>query len=401
MKIVQINETCGTGSIGRLSLDLSMYLKDKGNDVLFVYTNDKSNYYNSYRTGSSIENKFHAVFSRITGLQGYFSYFSTKRLIRKLKKMAPDIIHIHNLHSNYINLKVLFDYCTKYKIKTVATLHDSWLFTGKCTYYVPAKCQKWKSTCGSCPLLHKDNVNPTFFFDRTHKCLLDKKDMIEKIPNFIGVGVSNWVTNDAKESLVLHSKKIITIYNWVDESIFKYRENNKRELLGIEKKKCVLMVSSILSIHKGYREMCYLAEKLSDEYVIIYIGNNKHNYAIPQNVIHIEHTSNACELAEYYSMADVCVNTTLYETFGMVTVESLFCGTPVIIYGNTGSKELVNDDCGIVVDQTKGYEEIKKTVEKICSREILFDRSKIRKIMHERFNREKLLGEYLALYESK
>lgn len=396
MRIVQINETCGTGSIGRLSLELSDFAKKQGHDVLFVYANGKALFEKTYHIGNVIDHKLHAILSRITGLQGYFSRLSTILLIYRLKKFKPDIVHLENLHSNYINLKIFFRFLQEYDIPMIITLHDSWIYTGKCTYYVPAKCNKWMDCCGNCPLLYIDNTNPTVLFDKTKKMITDKRNLIKAIPRVGVVGVSDWIVKEAARSSVLNGKKIRTIYNWIDQDIFKYRDSDWRNKLGINGKKCVIMVAERMEVKKGYNELIYLAENLPDVYLIVFVGRSDKRHKLPSNIIHIDHTNNAIELSELYSMADVCVNTTQYESFGMVTIESMACGTPVIVYGNTASKELVDLECGAVISQQKGMKEILNAVMRIC--ENGYDRFEIMSRTHKKFGRDRSLFKYIEFY---
>lgn len=399
MRIVFINDTYGTGSIGRLSKEIADELIRQGHNVLFFYAQGHSNEMYCKKICNRNSQRIHALLSRITGLQGYFSINSTINLIRVLNEFRPDIVHLHNLHSNYINLKILTNFLKQYSIPTILTLHDCWFFTGKCTYYVAANCKKWMTGCGKCPLLHRDNVNPSFFFDTTHKCLTDKEKWIASLNNLVVVGVSDWITNEARKS-IYKGKRICRIYNWIDQKLFSYKKSNLREQHGVSNKKMILMVSSGLSEKKGYNEMIYLSKNLSTEYQLFYIGRNKQKLFIPDNVIHIEHTDNVNQLAEYYSSADVCVNTTLYETFGMVTIEAMSCGTPVIVYNNTASPELVGNGCGVVVNQDDGMDSIINAIKEIET----WDRdvTRLKCIMHTKslFNREQLIQEYINIYKS-
>ncbi|MCH5203688.1 MAG: glycosyltransferase [Oscillospiraceae bacterium] len=399
MRIVQINETCGTGSIGRLSLELSEYAENKGHTVLFAHSSKSGGFHNSYRIGNTLDHKLHALLSRLTGLQGYFSFLSTKRFIRRMKEFKPDIVHLENLHSNYINLPLLFKYLADEKIATVITLHDCWFFTGKCTYFVPAGCEKWQSSCGKCPLLHIDNVNRTYFFDRTKKCLRDKKKWYDGVEKLLAVGVSEWITKEAEKS-ILSGHRLVKINNWADRDIFKPRGSSVKERFGIENKKMVLMVSANLSEKKGYGVMLKLSEALDDSYRIVVVGRNISKLDIPENVIHIDHTDNAEQLAEYYSAADVCVNTTKYETFGMVTAEAISCGTPVIVYNNTASPELVGEGCGIVVEEEDGVGAVVRAIERITSEGKEKYRRSCEEYSAKAFSKEKQLDAYMEVYKS-
>lgn len=399
MRIVQINDTYGTGSIGRLSKNISDILIKEKNKVLFLYAQGNADKKYCVKISSPLLQKIHALLSRLTGLQGYFSFFSTLKTVKTLREFKPDVVHLHNLHSNYINLKLLGKYLKRDNIGTVITLHDCWMFTGKCTYYIPANCKKWKEGCGKCPLLHKDNVNPTLFFDTTRRCLIDKKKWIASLDNLAIVGVSDWVTNEARQS-IYKNKKLYRIYNWIDQDVFFYRKGDLRNKMELVNEKIILMVSSSLSVKKGYHEMLFLAKNLPSEYQLIYIGRNSQNLSIPKNVIHIEHTDDAAQLAEYYSTADVCVNTTLYETFGMVTVESMSCGTPVVVYNNTASPELVSEGCGVIVNQSDGMGKIIEAIEIIVS----WDRGKTREkcinYAQQTFNEIDAVKAYMDVYKS-
>ena len=93
-----------------------------------------------------------------------------------------------------------------------------------------------------------------------------------------------------------------------------------------------------------------LSGRLSGEYKVILIGLSKKQIkSLPENIIGLERTSSAEELAEYYSMADVFVNATLEDNFPTTNLEALACGTPVITFNTGGSPESVDESCGQVV----------------------------------------------------
>ena len=95
-------------------------------------------------TGNLIENKINSFLGRITGLYSCFSSIPTLHFLRKVKKLNPDIIHFHNLHSSNLSLPLLFSFIKKRKGKVIWTLHDCWAFTGHCPYFDMIGCDKWK-----------------------------------------------------------------------------------------------------------------------------------------------------------------------------------------------------------------------------------------------------------------
>ena len=397
MKVAQINAVCGIASTGRTSVELALGLEERGHSSHVFYSYGKNTYPHASRIGNTLDRKLHAVLSRLTGLQGYFSYLPTQRLIRQLKRYQPDVVHLRNLHSNYIHLGALLKYLSKADIPTVITLHDCWFYTGKCTYYVSADCKKWQEQCGSCPLLHIDTVNPTFFFDTTRKCLADKKKWLSAIPRLAVVGVSQWVTQEVSNGSILADRKPVTIYNWIDFDTFHPRESDLRKKLALENRFVILVVASTISQIKCLNEIKAIAANMPENWAIVAIGETTE--PLPENVIHIPQTSNAGTLAEYYSMADVCLNTTLYETFGKVTVESMCCGTPVVVYRNTASPELVEDGCGEIVEQALGMGAVMGALQKVeAAGKERYTNICLEKA-HQRFSKDHGVDAYIALYE--
>ena len=98
-------------------------------------------------------------------------------------------------------------------------------------------------------------------------------------------------------------------------------------------------------------------------------------------------------------MADVCLNTTLYETFGKVTVESMCCGTPVIVYRNTASPELVEDGCGEIVEQEQGMDAVMAALKKVESAGKAYYSTACLESVRRRFSKETGVDAYIRLYE--
>ena len=151
MKIVQINAVYGFGSTGIIVQDLQKLCQDNRIECIVAYSQSKRRVENGYHLGNLLSNKIHALLSRISGKQGYFSICSTLRFLKFLDKYQPDIIHLHNLHGCYINVPMLLRYVAKKSIKVVVTLHDCWFYTGGCSHYTSAGCTKWLNGSGNCP----------------------------------------------------------------------------------------------------------------------------------------------------------------------------------------------------------------------------------------------------------
>ena len=199
MKVLQINAVYNLSSTGRTTTELHLAMLNKGIDSYVAYSKtNKPGDARLYHIGSPLDVKLHGLFSRISGEQAYFSHIATKKLIKHIDAVSPDVVHLRNLHGNYINFPMLMDYLAKKDIAVVVTFHDFWFITGKCVHFTESRCDKWQYGCGNCPNL-KDG-NPTWFFDRTEKLLRDKTELFGEINRLALIGVSNYVTNEVKKS---------------------------------------------------------------------------------------------------------------------------------------------------------------------------------------------------------
>lgn len=390
MRILQINAVYEILSTGRNVKEIHEYLLKHGEKSYIACPELKINSENFYRIGNKAEHKMHAVLSRLTGLQGYYSKRATRKLLKHIKKIKPDVILLHNLHSNYINFIELLEGVSNLKIPVIFILHDCWFFTGKCVHYSEDNCFGWKSLCGGkCPALKKGNIS--WFFDKSRKMISDKKKVYQILTDYAVVGVSKWVTEDAKKSILKNAEKFRCIYNWIDLDIFKFDEGGleKRKKYRIEDKFIILGVAAKWNEQKGISIFTEIADLLGEDSVIVLVGESD-KIMKKNNIINIERTDSVSELVSWYSAADVLLNPSLQETFGKTTAEALSCGLPVVGYQKTATIELIGTDgsCGIAVNTLNAGDYLKAVIlikekgkahyKHACRKraELLFDRDK-------------------------
>lgn len=395
MKVLQVNAVNGILSTGRNCLEIAEFLNEKGIECYTAYSTGVHTS-NSFCISTQAECKYHALMSRITGLQGYWSPLSTRNLLKKIEHINPDIVHLNNLHANYISLTHLLRYLAEHDIATVLTLHDCWFYTGKCTHYTSIACNKWQTGCTGCQKLKDDNKS--WFFDRTSKMWNEKKVLFQNIPRLAVIGVSDWITNEAKKSFLSKARIIRRIYNWIDLSIFRQLDRDRIKLkLGFLGYKIILGVSSEWSAQKGLYHFVELAKLLNDNEKIVLIGNCP-DIPLPKNILSIPATSNLLELAEYYNAADVFLQLSEEETFGKVVAEALACGIPVISIDSTANGELVDNKCGILLNDNKA-ENIINAVHIIESYGANHYKLPCRVFAEHHFNMNDRIQDYLDLYK--
>jgi len=398
MKILQINAVAQFGSTGRTCKELAQYMNTQTEHRCYTaFSVGEADEY-SYHIGSGMDTKIHGLLSRLTGKQAHFSKGATKDLIRWMKQLQPDVVHLRNLHANYIHFPMLMKYLAKEDIPTVITLHDCWFFTGKCCHYTVTGCDRWQTGCHHCPRLKKDNAS--WIVDATRQLWNEKKALFEAIPRLAVTGVSGWITDEAKKSYLKCAKRIERIYNWIDLDTFApvpTAQQTRDEMLPAGKK-MVLGVASGWSNAKGLDAFLSLAQKLGEEYVICLVGAMPEGVQLPDNLYHIPSTDSAQKLAELYTMADVFVTLSAEESFGKVSAEALACGTPVVCYDSTANKELVGDGCGEVLASGE-LEAMERAIRRICLADKEAYTQTCRQFAYANFKKEDRIRDYLLLYE--
>ena len=349
MKILQINAVGQTASTGRTCRELAEQLNTTTEHRCYTAFSVGTVDEYGYRIGGKWDAKLHGLFSRATGMQAHFSHLQTAKLLSYIDTLRPDVVHLRNLHANYIHFPMLLRFLARKDIPTVVTLHDCWMFTGKCCHYTVDGCYRWQTGCGNCPRLKKDNKS--WFVDATARLWREKKRLFEAIPRLVVTGVSQWTVDEARKSYLTCAKDIIRIYNWIDLDTFypKQISEQARQRYVQPGKKMVLGVASGWSEAKGLAGFLALADRLGEDYQICLVGSLAKDVALPEGMVHIQRTDSPTELAELYSMADVFVTMSPEETFGKVSAEALACGTPVVTFAVGGSCEMLNDSCGVSV----------------------------------------------------
>lgn len=391
MKIVQINAYCGVGSTGKICKSISEMLTDNGIENYILYTQRKNEYPLGIKYGgNAFYTRIQSLKSRLLGNNGFNSVADTRRLIKILDEVQPNIVHLHNLHAQNCNLKILFGYLKRNKIKIIWTFHDCWAFTAYCYYFDMIACEQWKNGCHSCKLGRKHS----WFMNKSTKTWNEKKKMIEGLDITV-VTPSKWLAEKVSHSF-FGRQKILVINNGIDLSLFKPKENDVREKYRIENKYMLLGVADLWDKRKGIDIFIQLSELLNEKFVIVLIGTNeKIDKVLPNNIISIHHTYNQDELVEFYSSADVFVNPTREEVLGLVNIEALACGTPVVTFDSGGSSECIDETCGIVVEKDN-IGDLCTAIYELCEKKSELSEACIERA--KRFDQCVKYSEYIELY---
>lgn len=353
----------------------------------------------SVKCGNGFFFWLHVALTTAFDLQGLGSILPTGKMIRILRKEKPDIIQLHNIHGYYLNYPMLFRYLKReYQGSVVWTLHDCWAYTGHCAFFTVG-CDRWKTGCHNCP--HEREYPWSLGLDNSSYNWRKKRESFQGVPRMTVVIPSEWIAGNVRQSF-LADYPVRVIPNGTDLSVFRPmigldeigpgdspddagRKGQERQKLyeryGIpEGSRILLGVASAWNERKGMQVFRELAKMLAgdsrqtvtpersfkesnelqketdgssecgSQYCIVLVGMNAaQRQSMPTNIVHIERTENRQELARLYSAAEVLINPSLEESFSMVTVESLACGTPVIALDTSAVKELVPENCGVIL----------------------------------------------------
>ena len=391
-RVLHINAVSGIKSTGRMCVEMAEYM-NANNIQTHIAHYSGSKYAKSYKISNFFDHKLHGLLARLTGLQGYYSIYSTRKLIAYIKKIKPQIVHLHNIHEGFLNTNMLLSYLAKNDIPTVITLHDCWFYTGRCCHYIQENCDGWKYKCNKCKYLK--SYYPSWFFDFAGKMYRDKELRLNRIHRLAVIGVSDWITSDAKESLLNDAKIIKRIYNWINTDLFNIGNREAiRKKLKLNEKFIILGVASEWNKDKNLQAFYELADVLLDDMIIVLIGTIK-NYKSNSKIINIKEINDVSELVKYYNAADVFVSLSKAESFGLVIIEALACGTPVIMTNNSSCHEIVQKKCGYI---TNSIEEIIYSINKIKKNGRKYYSNECRNFAVKNFNQSKQIEEYLKVY---
>lgn len=350
MNIVSIN-TCDYGSTGKIMLGIAQRARLQG---ISYYTFSrkwvKNNHpkQNHFFFGLGLLNVAHRIFGSLLGLSGFFSVTNTLILIKKIKSIKPSLIHLHNIHGNYICFPLLFYFVKKNKIPIVWTLHDCWSFTGRCPYFDIIKCSQWENGCRNCR--YPSKAYPQSYLNMSAKLWKIKYKCFTGLENCTIVTPSFWLANLVKKSF-LNYNAVKVINNGIDLSTFHPIESSFRKKYNLEEKKIILGVAFGWERRKGLDVFIELSKRFMDDYQIVLVGtNNKIDEKLPRSIMSLHRTHNQKELAEIYSSADVFVNPTREENYPTVNMEAIACGTPVVTFKTGGCAEILDESSGYVVE---------------------------------------------------
>lgn len=292
------------------------------------------------------------VLTYLDGRAGFHSVIPTRKLLRFLDEVKPDVVHLHNLHGYHINVEMLFEWLAAHDCQVRWTLHDCWAMTGHCAYFTYVKCAQWMTHCAyseKCPQLG------TYPETRSEKSCAwnfeNKRRVFTELPadRMTLITPSQWLADLVGKSF-LSKYPVEVVHNTIDRTVFKPTLSDFREMYGIGDRFMILGVASPWSERKGLADFVRLAHELdSKRYAIVLIGLAESQINELSSLLSAgPKIDGPEELAETYS-PDAFAHSGVEETCGLTAVEVPACGTTATVVEGTACAESADQGRSITV----------------------------------------------------
>ena len=274
-----------------------------------------------------------------------FRFPGTSRLLA-LPSQKPDIVHCHNLHGGYFDLRLL-PWLSR-QVPLILSLHDAWLLSGHCAHSFA--CERWKTGCGHCPDL---TIYPAIRQDATGENWRRKREIYARSRLYVSTP-SRWLMNKVEGSMLAPAVVDARVLpNGVDLSIYHPAEQQAaRAALGIPSEAKVLLTTGVMIHRNIWKDFSTLrqAVKMASEQLpgqdllLIVLGEDAPAERVDRvEICYVPYQKDPWKVARYYQAADIYVHAARADTFPTSVLEAMACGTPVVATAVGGILEQVEE----------------------------------------------------------
>ncbi len=400
-KILIINTTYSRGGAAKVAREIFEHISisRKYNVYFTCGRKEKTKNEKIFSFGNKIEFYLHAFLVRSLGIEGYGSYFSTRKLINFIKKEKFDLIHLHNLHGYYLNFFTLVDFLKSSKIPVIWTFHDEWPINPLSAYsYGCSHCKTGKGKCVN-NYTYPKTYNKMFLnlmFQRKRKAFASLEKLTIACP-------SSWLKERVKDSYLKNFNAIV-VPNGVDVNLFKPVDNKKelREKYDLPVNKKIVFFSAVgfKEKRKGINHVIEISRLLKNKNVL-FLGAGKGNIPNAENIYNFGYVSDKKTMADLYALSDIYIFPSLAEIMPLSVLEAMASGLPVVGFEIGPMKELISRKEGILT-QVNDSESLAESIKEILENNDLKEKMSFntREKVVNRFSLNKMIKEYESIYNN-
>jgi glycosyltransferase involved in cell wall biosynthesis len=329
VKILQVSMADRGGGAEAVALTLHRALRDAGHEATLAVGYRRTDEPGVVEIGGAGSRRGRALTNPgvlLDALRGREDFrFPASHQVLGLAPSPPDVVHVHNLHGGYFDLRVLPELARRARL--VATLHDAWLLTGHCAH--PFDSDGWLRGCGNCP--HLDTY-PALVRDGTAFNLARKRAIYGGLELAV-VTPSRWLMDMVERSVLAPAAtRREVIPNGVDLDLFRPAERREPSPVPI-----VVFAAQGGSANefKDFGTLQAALARLERSVELVALGDSP----VSQE-----------EVADWLRKADVYVHPSRADTFPSGVLEALACGTPVVASRVGGIPEQLTEETGVLVE---------------------------------------------------
>ncbi len=367
MRVLQIGNIDTEGARFN-GADLHKQLLQRGMDSKLCVWDKRTDDINTWQMVDFRQRKIvHRTFKsveKLLSMQSLFYPFSFSLPFDK-RFRSVDIVHYHLIHTGYFNMASL-PLLTWLK-PSIWTLHDPWASTGHCIY--PYDCERWKIGCGECPRLETPIAMKR---DRTALMWKTKK-LLYHASQIEIVVASKWMFNMIEQSPLFSGSRLHLIPYGLDLSVFRPLDSHHaKKQLGVIPGSIVITFRAINSEYKGLSFIKKCLHRLRTENPVCLLTFNDRGlldeFRGRYQIIDLGWVNDVDLTVKAYNATDIFLMPSTAEAFGMMAVEAMACGKPVIVFNGTALPEVVFAPQGGIAVPYCDADALHKALERLVNR---------------------------------
>ncbi|MDO9085186.1 MAG: glycosyltransferase [Anaerolineaceae bacterium] len=331
----------------------------------------------------------------LTGLAGWT--LSNKDYFKR-----ADIVHLHLIHDGPYFSPLSLPTLSRKKT-LVWTIHDTWSFTGGCVY--PFDCDRWLTGCAPrCPYPRRKSLFQ-HYMPALHWQL---KKRVYQRSDITLVVASKWMHDRVKKSPLMQHLSCRLIPFGIDIETFRpYPKAEARKKLGIWPDQKVIVFRDVGIHGDRFKGMRYILDALmlyepQEPTCLIILDNGRTFHSLwPKYNVNTLGWIDGEELAIALSAGDIFLMPSVQEAFGLMAVESMACGTPVVVFEGTALPDVIKSPQGGLTVPARDSVELAGAIMKLLTDDDLRERlgKQARQIVEKEYALSLYVQRHISLYE--